>query len=66
MDLSNFVKNVYLLIKELGLLNETSNIYQQVNDTLQDVLQQQNDTLFDKCYNDEEINCLPCLYWLPN
>lgn len=45
MDLSNFVKNVYLLIKELGLLNETSNIYQQVNDTLQDVLQQQNDTL---------------------
>ena len=36
---------VQVLLKELGLLNTTSNIYQQVNYTLHNVLQQQNNTL---------------------
>ena len=35
---------VQVLLKELGLLNLTSNIYQQVNYTLHNVLQQQNNT----------------------
>ena len=38
-----------------------------MNDTLHNVLQQQNNTL-DSCFwiqnNDEEFNCLPCVYWL--
>ena len=34
-----------VLLKELSLLNTTSNIYQQVNDTLRNVLQQQNNIL---------------------
>ena len=34
--------NVEVLLKKLGLLNTTSNTYQQVNDAL---LQQQNNTL---------------------
>ena len=34
-----------VLLKELGLLNTTSNIYQQVNDTIRNVLQQQNNIL---------------------
>ena len=57
-----------VLLKELGLLNTTSNTYQQVNYTLHNVLQQQNNTLdsvFVLINNDEEINCLPCIYWLP-
>ena len=32
---------VQVLLKELGLLNTTSSTYQQVNDTLHNVLQQQ-------------------------
>ena len=32
---------VKVLLQELGLLNTTSNTYQQVNDTLCNVLQQQ-------------------------
>ena len=36
---------VQVLLKELGLLNTTSNIYQQVNDTLHNVLQQQQKIL---------------------
>ena len=36
---------VQVLLKELGLLNTTSNTYQQVNDTLHNILQQQNNTL---------------------
>ena len=36
---------IQVLLKDLGLLNITSNIYQQVNDTLHNVLQQQNNTL---------------------
>ena len=36
---------VQVLLKELGLLNTTSNTYQQVNYTLYNVLQQQNNTL---------------------
>ena len=31
-----------VLLKELVLLNTTLNTYQQVNDTLHDILQQQN------------------------
>ena len=63
-------KKYYLqgLLKELGLLNTTSNTYQQVNDTLPNVLQQQNitlDSVFVLTNNDEEFNCLPCIYWLP-
>ena len=59
---------VQVLIKELGLLSATSNTYQQVNDTLQNILQQHNSTLdsiFGLKNNDEEFNCLPCIYWLP-
>ena len=39
-----------------------------MNDTLYNVLQQQNNTLdsvFALKNNDEEFNCLPCIYWLP-
>ena len=60
--------HVQVLIKELGLLSATSNTYQQVNDTLHNILQQQNNTLysvFGLKNNDEEFNCLPCIYWLP-
>ena len=42
-------------------------IIQQVNDTLHNILQQQNNTLdsvFGLKNNDEEFNCLPCIYWL--
>ena len=60
---------VQVLLKELGLLSATSNTYQQVNDTLHNILQQQNNTLdsvFGLKYNDEKFNCLPpCIYWLP-
>ena len=59
---------VQVLIKELGLLSATSNTYQEVNDTLHNILQQQNNTLdsvFGLKNNDEEFNCLPCVYWLP-
>ena len=59
---------VEVLLKELGLLNTTSNTYQQVNDTLHNILQQQNNTLdsvFGLKNNDKEFNCLPCIYWLP-
>ena len=59
---------VQVLIKELCLLSATSNTYQQVNDTLHNILQQQNNTLdsvFGLKNNDEEFNCLPYIYWLP-
>ena len=59
---------VRVLIKELGLLGATSNTYQEVNDTLQNILQQQNNTLdsvFGLKNNDEQFDCLPCIYWLP-
>ena len=59
---------VQVLLKELGLLSATSNTYQQVNDTLHNILQQQNHTLdsvFGLKNNDEEFTCLPCIYWLP-
>ena len=59
---------VQVLIKELGLFSATSNTYQEVNDTLHNILQQQNNTLdsvFGLKNNDEEFNCLPCIYWLP-
>ena len=49
-------------------VNDTSNTYQQVNDTLHNILQQQNNTLdsvFGLKNNDEEFNWLPCIYWLP-
>ena len=36
---------VQVLLKELGLLSATSNTYQQVNDTLHNILQKQNNTL---------------------
>ena len=58
---------VQVPLKELGLLSATSHTYQQVNDTLHNVLQQQNNTLdsvFGLKNNDEEFNCLPCIYWL--
>ena len=57
-----------VLLKELGLLNTTSDTYQQENDTLHNPLQQQNntlDSLFEIKNNDEEFNCLLCIYWLP-
>ena len=56
---------VQVLLKELGLLSARSNTYQQVNDTLHNILQQQNDTLdsvFGLKNNDKEFNCLPCIY----
>ena len=59
---------VQVLLKELGLLSATSITYQQVNDTLHNILQQQNDILhsvFGLKNNDEEFNCLSCIYWLP-
>ena len=59
---------VQVLLKELGLLSATSNTYQQVNETLHNILQQQNNTLdpvFGLKNNDKEFNCLPCIYWLP-
>ena len=59
---------VQVLVKELGPLNTTSSTYQQVNDTLHNVLQQQNNTLvsaFRSTNNDEDFNCLSCVYWLP-
>ena len=59
---------VQVLLKELGLLSATSNTYQQVNDIIHNILQQQNNTLgsvFGLKNNDEEFNCLPCIYWLP-
>ena len=34
-----------VLLKELDLLNAASNTYQQVNDTLHNVLRQQNNTV---------------------
>ena len=39
-----------------------------MNNTLHKVPQQQNNTLdsvFGLKNNDEEFNCLPCIYWLP-
>ena len=39
-----------------------------MNDTLHNILQQQNNALvsvFGFKSNDEEFNCLPCIYWLP-
>ena len=36
---------VQVLLKELGLLTTTSNTYQQLNDTLHNIIQQQNDPL---------------------
>ena len=36
---------VQVLLKELGLLSATSNTYQQVNNTLHNILQQQNNNL---------------------
>ena len=59
---------VQVLLKELGLLNTTSNTCQQVNDTLYNVLQHQNNTLdyvFSLKNNDKEFDFLPCIYWLP-
>ena len=59
---------VQVLLKESGLLNTTSNIYQQVNDTAHNVLQQQNNTLdsvFGLKNSNEEYKCFPCIYWLP-
>ena len=59
---------VQVLLTELGLLSATSNTYQQVNETLHNILQQQNNTLdsvFGLKNNDKEFNCLPCIYRLP-
>ena len=57
-----------VLLKQLGLLNTTSNTYQQVNDALHTILQQQNNT-FDSVFglknNDKEFDCLPWTFWLP-
>ena len=59
---------IQVLLKELGLLNASSSTYQQVNDTLHNILQQQNNTLdsvFELKNKGKEFNCLPCIYWLP-
>ena len=56
---------VQLLLNNLGLLTTTSNSFQQVNDTLHNILQHQNNTLDSVCglkNNDEEFNCLLCIY----
>ena len=49
-------------------LSASANTYQQVNDTIHNVLQQQ-DSALDSAYglnnNDGEFNCLPCTCWLP-
>ena len=58
---------VQVFLKELGLLNSTSNTYQKVNDTLHNVLQQQNNTLdsvFGSKNNDEEFSYFSFIYWL--
>ena len=50
--------HVQVLLKILGLLNTTSSTYQQMNDTLHNVLQQQHNTLdsvFGIENNDEEF-----------
>ena len=50
---------VQVLLKEIGLLNTTSDTYQEVNDTLHNILQQQNNTLDSVLglkNNDEEFN----------
>ena len=57
-----------LHLKELVLLNTTSSTYQQVNDTLHNVLQQKKnalDSAFELINNYQEFNCLLCIYWLP-
>ena len=54
--------------KRIILLNTTSNTYQKVNDVIHNVFQQQNNTLgsiFGLKNNDEEFNCISCIYWLP-
>ena len=59
---------VQVLVKELVLLNTTSNTYQQVDGTFHNILQQQNnnlDSVFGSKNNDEEFNYLPCIYSLP-
>ena len=60
-------KICYVQVLLLGLSNTTLNMYQQVNDTLHNVLQQNNtlDAVFGLKNIDEEFNCLPCIYWLP-
>ena len=58
---------VQVLLKELSLLNTTSNVYQQVNDTY-NILQHQNITLDSLCTwnnNAGEFNCLPCIFSAP-
>ena len=63
-----FICKKYYVQVLLNKLGATSNTYQQVNDTLHSILQQQNNTLdsvFGLKNNDEEFNCLPCIYWLP-
>ena len=51
---------VQVILKQLGLLNTTSNNDSQVNDSVHNVLQQQNNTL-DSAFrlenNDEEFKC---------
>ena len=59
---------VQVLLKELRLLNTTLDTYQQMNDTLHNVLQQQNNTLhsvYRLKSNDAELSCHPCIYWVP-
>ena len=56
---------VQLLLNNLGLLTTTSNSFQQVNDTLHNILEHQNNTPDSVCglkNNDEEFNCLLCIY----
>ena len=51
--------NVQVILMELGSLNTTLNTYQQVNDTLHNVLQQQNiilDYFFGLKNNDGDFN----------
>ena len=54
---------VQILVKEIDLSNITSNTYQQVNDTLHNVLQQENlSSVFGLKKDNEEFNSLPCIY----
>ena len=57
---------VQVLLKELGLLNTTSNTYEPENDSLHNILQQQINTIdstFGIKNNDKELNCPLCIYW---
>lgn len=44
-----------VLLKQLGLLSATSNNYQQINDTLHNILKQKNKTLYSEPAADDDL-----------